>query len=125
MTRKTIPSESSTVRTVGILLAVVSVLYFARAIFIPLAFAITLALILTPAVVLLRKLHLGQAAAVVLAMLFSIGAVCGASWVIFNQLVAVANELPRYQENIHHRLAVMHAPGVGPVRRATDTVRRL
>ena len=43
------PTDSSSVRTIGILIAVIAVLYLAREIFIPLAFAITLTLILTPA----------------------------------------------------------------------------
>ena len=48
------PSDSSSVRTIAILIVVIAVLYLAREIFIPLAFAITLTLILTPAVAWLQ-----------------------------------------------------------------------
>ena len=55
MIKRQASPTSSSVRTIAILMAVVSVLYLARDILIPLSFAITLALILTPAVALLQK----------------------------------------------------------------------
>jgi len=54
------PAGSSGVRTAAILLAVIAMLYLAREILIPLAFALTLALILTPAVVWLQKMRVGR-----------------------------------------------------------------
>jgi predicted PurR-regulated permease PerM len=88
------PSGPSAVRTAGILIAVISVLYVAREILIPLAFAITLALLLTPAVDRLQKVHLARFPAAALVMLVTMVAADGIGWVIFNQLVGVANELP-------------------------------
>lgn len=41
-------------------LAVISILYFGRAIFVPLALAILLSFVLNPAAVLLRRLYLGR-----------------------------------------------------------------
>ena len=90
------PSDSSSVRTIGILIAVIAVLYLAREIFIPLAFAITLTLILAPAVTGLQKIHLGRVPSVFLVMAVSIAIAGGIGWVIFNQLLDVANELPSY-----------------------------
>ncbi len=119
------PSGSSAIRTTTILIAVISVLYLAREILVPLAFAITLALILTPAVDWLQKLHLGRVPAVALVMLVSIGAAGGVGWVIFNQLVAVANELPGYQQNIHAKLDAMRKPSDGALGRATRSVEDL
>ena len=119
------PSGSSAIRTTAILIAVISVLYLAREILIPLAFAITLALILTPAVDWLQKLHLGRVPAVALVMMVTVAAVGGIGWVIFNQLVAVANELPRYQQNIHNKLEAMRKPGEGALGRATRSVKDL
>ncbi|MCU1334564.1 MAG: hypothetical protein JWO19_145 [Bryobacterales bacterium] len=119
------PSGSSGVRTTAILIAVISVLYLAREILIPLAFAITLALILTPAVVWLQKIHLGRVPAVALVMMVTIAAAGGIGWVIFNQLVGVANELPRYKQNIHNKLTEMRTPGKGALGRATASVQEL
>ena len=92
------------------------VLYAARDIFIPLAFAITLALILSPAVALLQKVRLGRVPAVVLVMLVTLGTAGGAAWVIFNQLVDVANQLPLYQQNIDSKLKSLRTPGKGALR---------
>jgi predicted PurR-regulated permease PerM len=118
-------SDSSSIRTFGILIAVIAVLYLAREIFIPLAFAITLTLILTPAVAWLRKIHLGRVPSVFLVMAVSIGVTGGIGWVIFNQLVDVANELPSYQENIHNKIQAMRAPNKNALGRAADTVKEL
>ncbi len=50
MTRSVPRHPSRALRTLEILIAVLATLYFARDVFIPLAFAVTLTLILTPAV---------------------------------------------------------------------------
>jgi predicted PurR-regulated permease PerM len=119
------PSGSSAIRTTAILIAVISVLYLAREVLVPLAFAITLALILTPAVNGLQKLHLGRVPAVALVMLVTFAAAGAIAWVIFNQLVAVANELPGYRQNIHNKLEAMRAPGEGALGRATASIQDL
>jgi predicted PurR-regulated permease PerM len=119
------PSGSSAIRTTAILIAVISVLYLAREVLVPLAFAITLALILTPAVNGLQKLHLGRVPAVALIMLVTIAAAGAIGWVIFNQLVAVANDLPGYRQNIHNKLEAMRAPGEGALGRATASIQDL
>ena len=71
------PSDSSSIRTIGILIAVIAVLYLAREIFIPLAFAMTLTLILAPAVAWLQKIHLGRVPSVFLVMAVSIAVAGG------------------------------------------------
>jgi predicted PurR-regulated permease PerM len=117
--------DSHGVRTAAILLAVISVLYLAREILIPLAFAITLALILSPAVAWLQKIHLGRVPAVGLVMLVTIAIAGGIGWVIVNQLLEVANELPQYRENIRHKVAAMRAPGTSALGRAAASVEEL
>ena len=125
MNKSRTPGDSASLRTTGILVGVIAVLYLARAVFIPLAFAITLALIVSPVVKFLQKLRLGRVLAVALAMTITIAAAGGVGWAIFQQLVGVANELPRYQQNIHHKLEVMRTPGNGAIGRATASVQQL
>src|SRR4051794_14368465 len=114
--------DSSGVRTTGILIAVVFVLYMAREILIPLSFAITLALVLSPAVARLQKLGLGRVPSVAAVMIVTIAAGSGIAWVIFDQLVGVANELPSYKQNIDSKLKAMRAPGKGAFGRAPASV---
>jgi predicted PurR-regulated permease PerM len=106
-------------------MAVISVLYLAQDILIPLALAITVSLILTPAVALLQKLRLGRLPAVAVVMIVAIAAGCGVGYMLFDQLVGVANDLPRYQQNIHRKLEAMRTPGKGAFGRATASVKEL
>lgn len=125
MTKPVRLSDSSGVRTTGILIAVVFVLYMAREILIPLSFAITLALILSPAVTRLQRLGLGRVPAVAAVMIVAIASGSGVAWVIIDQLVGVANELPSYKLNIDSKLQAMRAPGKGAFGRATASVKEL
>jgi predicted PurR-regulated permease PerM len=119
------PTDSSSVRTIAILIVVIAVLYLAREIFIPFAFAITLTLILTPAVAWLQKIHLGRVPSVFLVMTISIAVTGGIGWVIFNQLLDVANQYPSYEQNIHNKIQAMRAPSKNALGRAADTVKKL
>jgi predicted PurR-regulated permease PerM len=116
---------SSSVRTLAILITVLATLYLAREIVIPLAFAITLTLILSPAVARLVKMRVNRALAAVIVVAISIGAAGAIGIVIFNQMVQVLNELPGYQENIHNKIQAMRAPAKGALGRATENVREL
>jgi predicted PurR-regulated permease PerM len=118
-------SNSSGLRNIAILVAVVAVLYLAREVLIPLAFAITLSLILTPAIALLQKLHISRIPAAILVMVVSMAAAGGVGWVIFNELVDVANQLPGYRQNINKKMAAIQAPGKGAFARAAASVKDL
>lgn len=125
MTIKTESRSASSLRTTAILIAVVAVLYLAREILIPLAFAIVLALVLSPAVSWLQKMHLGRMPAVLLVMTVSLAFAGGISWMIFHQLIGVINELPRYQRNIHNKIEAMRTPGKGVLGRAAENVKEI
>ena len=116
---------SSSLRSAAILLAVISVMYLARDILIPLALAMTLALILSPAVSGLQKIRLGRVPAVALVMVVTMAATGGIGWVIFNQLLEVTSELPLYRDNIHTKVEALRAPGKGALGRATASVKEL
>jgi predicted PurR-regulated permease PerM len=116
---------SSGIRNIAILVAVVAVLYLAREILIPLAFAVTLSLILAPAIAWLEKLRLGRVPAALLVMALAMAGAGAIGWVIFNDLVDVANQLPEYQQNIHKKLEAIRAPGTGAVGRAAASVKAL
>ncbi len=125
MTKPPVATSRSGVRTAAVLVAVIAILYLARGILIPLAFAIILTLVLTPAVAWLQKLGLGRVPSVVLSMVVSIAIAGGVSWVIFNQLVEVINDLPSYQQNIHNKIEAIRTPGKGAVGRAAASVKEL
>src|SRR4051812_49405332 len=103
----------------------VAALYFAREIFIPFAFALTLTFLLTPVVALFEKLRTGRVVAVLATLLLSIALACGMSWVIASQLVDVANQLPLYRHNIHTKIAAFHFPVSGQIGHAAESVQEV
>jgi len=104
---------------------VITVLYLAREILIPLALAITLTLVLTPAVGWLQKLHIRRFPAALVVILVAMAAVTGISYVIFNQVVQVATELPSYQENIDNKIRALRMRDTGALSRAAKSVQKL
>ena len=106
-------------------IAIVAGLYFGREILVPLAFAVTLALILTPIVNNLVRLHMRRAIAALIVVLVIFGLVAGAAFVIFNQLVQVATELPLYQENIDNKIHAIRSPSKGALGKAAENVQEI
>jgi predicted PurR-regulated permease PerM len=125
MVKPPVSQDTSGVRTAAILAAVIAALYLGREIFIPLAFAITLTLIMAPAVTWLQKLRLGRIPSVVFVTLVAVAIAGGISWVIFNEVVEVVNDLPSYQQNIHNKIEAMQAPIKGAFGRAAANVQEL
>lgn len=104
------------------LLVSIAALYFAREILIPLAFALTLTLLLSPIVTGLQKFRINRAAASLLALLLFVGAMTGVGWAIAGELLAVADQLPDYQQNIHNKMEAMRLSGKGALGRAAEGV---
>ncbi len=105
-----------------VLAGVILALYLAREVMIPFALALTLNFLLTPAVIGLEKLRLGRAVSVMVVLLVFFGALAGIGWVVGNQLLEVANDLPNYRDNIHQRIASIHGPAGGVISQATKNV---
>ena len=105
--------------------AVVAALYFARDILIPLAFALTLTFLLTPAVTFLEKLRMGRVLPVILTVLVSMAAAGWITWIIADQLVDVASQLPTYRQNIHAKIEALRNRGNGPLGRAADSAKEI
>src|SRR5579859_444351 len=103
--------------------SVVAVLYFARDILIPLAFALTLTFLLTPAVTFLEKLRMGRVLPVIVTVLVSMLAAGWITWIIADQLVDVASQLPTYRQNIHAKIEALRNRGNGPLGRAADSAK--
>src|ERR1700734_1440420 len=108
-----------------ILAAAIATLYFAREILIPLAFALTLTLILSPAVGWLHKIHVSRTPAVLIVIVLTGVTAGGLAWIMGNQLIEAANELPNYRENIHRKIEAMHTPTKGALGRAAASVQEI
>src|ERR1035437_1624207 len=89
------------------LFGAIAVLYFARTILIPLAFAVTLTFVLSPVVALLERSRMGRAASVAVTVLVMLAVAVGVGWIIVVQLVDVAEDLPIYRQNINAKMEAL------------------
>jgi predicted PurR-regulated permease PerM len=89
---------------------VITTLYLAKTVILPLALALLFTFVLAPLVTCLERIRLPRIVAIPIVILTA-GAVLGAvGWTVFIQLVEVTNDLPAYTTNIHDKLQALHAP---------------
>jgi predicted PurR-regulated permease PerM len=106
-------------------LLVVAALYFAREILVPLAMAVLLSFLLTPSVRRLERWKLGRLPSVLLVFLLAMACVCGAGYVVGNQLFDVLNKLPAYKENLRTKMESLRGRPGGGLAKATESVQEL
>ena len=117
--------DSPALNPLVVLAGVILILYFARAVLIPLALALTLNFLLTPMVIWFQKLGMRRVPAVALVMLISVAAVGGMGWVVAEQLLQVANDLPKYRLNVHDKIEALHFSPDGAFGRAAASVQEV
>lgn len=100
-------------------------LYFARAVLIPLAIALTLNFLLTPAVMQVERARVRRLPAVLLILVISFTIVGTVGWIVARQVITVINDLPNYRDNIHDKFAALHGPGTGPLSRTVASIREI
>src|SRR5882757_2911502 len=104
---------------------VILTLYFARDLLAPMAFALVLNFLLSPAVDRLERWRLSRAPAVVLVILIFFSGLGVTAWVVARQLVHVAELLPDYRENIQTKLDSLHTPIGGAAGNAISTLEEM
>jgi predicted PurR-regulated permease PerM len=117
--------QASTLSPLIWLVVVILILYFARAVLIPLALALTLNFLLTPMVMWLQRLRIPRVLAVAVVMLVSTAVVAGMGWVVADQLLQVASDLPKYRLNIHNKIEGLHLPPESALGRAAESVKEI
>jgi predicted PurR-regulated permease PerM len=94
---------------------VIACLYWAKAVLIPVALAVLLTFLLNPVVRILQRRWLPRTPAVLLVVALAFSALGGMSWTVTRQLTALAYELPRYQENLKHKMRDLRELGKGGI----------
>ncbi|MEO5720994.1 MAG: AI-2E family transporter [Chthoniobacterales bacterium] len=110
--------------TLAITAFVVSALFFAREILIPLSLAALLTFLLSPLVSRLGR-WVGRIAAVLVVVLLIFGLLGAGGWVLTRQLVDLATKLPDYKQNIQSKLRSFKAPQGGTFQKFSETVEEL
>ena len=98
---------------IGIIALVVAGLYWLQAVLIPLALAVLLTFLLSPVVSTLERRGLGRVPSVLVTVLLALSLLGAIGWTLTHQLVTLADELPRYSLNIHHRIADLRGASKG------------
>ena len=92
---------------------IATALYAAQAVFIPVALAVLLAFLLTPAVNQIQRRGLGRVPSVLLVVLLVFSALAGVAWVMTMQVTGLVDELPRYRANLRQKVVDLRGAGKG------------
>lgn len=110
--------------TFGVAALVVAGLYFARDLLIPITLAILLSFILAPVVRLLRR-FIGKVPAAVTAIVIAFLVILTVGGVIGAQLTSLAEDLPRYETVIRHKVETIRGATIGRLATVLDRVERV
>ena len=104
-------TQNSTVEGLIAAMAVAGILYFGRAVFVPLALAILLSFVLNPAAMLLRRLWFGRVAAALTVLLLAACLMLGLGAVVTQQISGLATSLPRYEDALSQKIKGLESAG--------------
>jgi predicted PurR-regulated permease PerM len=116
------PTEFPRGEPLFLLAVLVLVLYFARELLIPLAFALTLAFLLGPAVERLERIRLPRLPAIALVGAVACVLLCGVGYVVARQLLNVAQTLPTYRVILQKKVASVHSPTERSIEKAFGSI---
>nr|WP_272876125.1 AI-2E family transporter [Neoroseomonas soli] len=103
---------------------VLAVLHLGREVFIPMALALLLSVVLIPPARLLQRIGLPRPIAVALLLVVSLAAIGSIVLLVTSQVLTLAAELPSWEANLRQKLHAL-AEGSGVLDRAAGTLRRL
>ena len=97
----TTPSDSRTAMLQGLLIGVIVIagLYVAREVLLPLALAILLSFVLTPPLLMLRKIKVPRVLAVGIVVAVAFGFILALGWMMSREATKLAADLPNYQRH--------------------------
>ena len=122
-------SEARTATLQSLLIAaiVITGLYVAREVLLPLALAILLSFVLTPALLLLRRLKFPRVVGVAIVVAFAFALIFGLGWLMSKQATQLAGDLPRYQHVLAEKISALRKSAAGsPVlEKASEAIKGL
>jgi len=117
----------SAVATAILAVIIVSMLYFGRDIFVPVALAILLSFVLAPLVGLLERIHVPRGLAVVSLVIVAFSLIFAMGSLLATQVTQLAGDLPQYQSTISEKIQSFRdtKAGRGTLERASDMLKDL
>jgi predicted PurR-regulated permease PerM len=103
----------------------VAVLYWAQAVLVPLAIAVLLTFLLTPAVAWVERFT-PRALAIGIIALVAFSVLAAGGWMVARQLSTLAESLPSYRDNIRQKIVdIQHAGEGGSVEKVQQTLEEI
>ncbi len=124
MPRTTTPQKLNRTLVLASVCLVVVALYFARDVLAPLAMAVLLSFLLAPIVGRLER-RLPRVLAVLITFVGAIGVVGVVGYVMYDQLSALADDLPQYRSNIEQKIRAVRSGVDGGFTRAAKTAEQI
>ena len=120
-------ARSATLQSLLITAIVISGLYVGREVLLPLALAILLSFVLTPALLFLRRLKVPRLLGVAIVVAFAFALILGLGWLMSQQATQLAGDLPRYQHVLAEKISSLRksAAGSPALEKATEAVKDL
>jgi predicted PurR-regulated permease PerM len=117
----------SAVATAILAVIIISMLYFGRDIFVPVALAILLSFVLSPLVGILQWINVPRGLAVVSVVILAFALIFAMGSLLATQLTQLAEDLPRYQSTISEKIQSFRdtKAGRGTLERASDMLKDL
>ena len=125
MARTSQTKDLSRLLTLVAAAVVITGLYFARVMLVPLALAVLFTFLLTPLVSTLERIHFPRFLAVFLVVAIAVIGFGTIGWTVANQLIDVTNQLPSYKTNIKTKIDAIHNPKNGRLDKAADTMKEI
>lgn len=115
MVRTEVREDNSHIFSLVLVLTVVAALYFGKEVLIPVALAILLTFVLAPLVNRLERWGLGRIGSIAATMALVFATLGGFGYVVADQAVDFADNLPEYQQNLSHRVRNYKLMRTGPI----------
>jgi predicted PurR-regulated permease PerM len=106
-------------------IAVITALYFARVMLVPLALAVLFTFLLAPLVSVLERIRLPRFFAVFLVVGIAVTGIGVLGWTVGNQLIDVTNQLPSYKTNIKEKIDSIRNPRNRRLDKAANAMKEL
>jgi predicted PurR-regulated permease PerM len=104
---------------------VITALYFARVMLVPLALAILFTFLLAPLVGALERIRIPRFAAIFLVVAIAVFGIGVLGWTVGNQLIDVTNQLPSYKTNIKEKIDSIRNPKNRRLDKAANAMKEL
>ena len=120
-------ARTATLQSLLIAAIVITGLYVAREVLLPLALAILLSFVLTPALLLLRRMKVPRVVGVAIVVAFTFALIFGLGWLMSQQATQLAGDLPRYQHVLAEKISALRKSVTGSpaLEKATDAFKDL